>query len=870
MPVDFVITAKVNAQVNQASVANATNALRGAFQGINTNVGVSTGPAVAGLQKVTSGAQASAAALRQMQAQAASTSASLQATVTVTNAGASSLRNFGDQAGLAARRFVAFSVAAGSIVTAVRGIQEGVRAAVDFQLSMNKVQQVSGEAASKMGALRAEIGSLSTSLGVSSAALAETAITLKQAGLSIDQTKGALKALALTDLAPTFDSMKQSTEGLIAAFRQFNLSSGQFEQTLGAMNAVAGKFAVESSDIISAVQRAGGAFKLTAGDMKSGSEALNEFMALFTSVRATTRESADSIATGLRTVFTRFQRGDTVKALGDLGINLRYTREEARALGNTNLTDQFVGAYEAVRRLSEGLEGLRETDPRYAQVVEQLGGYRQISRVVPLLKEFKTAEEAKNIAVAGGLSLQLAAEKRQESLSNKISKLKEEYLELFRKITESKSFQSLANTMLGVASSFAKVIDYARPLLPLLTALAAVKVGLNIGNIAGAFTRAFVAPPGAIVSGAKAGAGVTRFASGGHVPGVGNTDTVRAVLTPGEFVLKKRAAERIGYHKLHQMNERPERFAEGGRVPTGGRNDETGEYTPPALSALPPGAPRVFAPLPKVGPRRPLGPRANDALIQALSLLTAPGRRRFDAGGRVTAPRGADAIRSVLAEFSESTGIPYRSLVSSVKVVSDLKNEYGTQRRSEFRPASRELLINRDLVRDAEQLRRTVFHELGHGLDLRIGGGSALGSTQTGTPAALAAGAYSGRLGRSSALRNTTERYRAYATAPHEAFAEAVADTYVGAGARGQSLLTESERTAFERKVVAPARAQINYGFIDPAFAAKRRVAAASRTGLFGAFLSGAAKLFGYANGGFVPGAGNNDTEPAMLMPGEF
>ncbi|QEG28792.1 Phage-related minor tail protein [Gemmata obscuriglobus] len=162
---------------------------------------------------------------------------------------------------------------------------------------------------------------------------------------------------ALTDLAPIFDSMKQSTEGLIASFRQFSLSSSQFESTLSSMNAVAGKFAVESSDIISAVQRAGGAFKLSAGDMKSESEALNEFMALFTSVRATTRESADSIATGLRTVFTRFQRADTVKALGDLGINLRYTREEARALGQTNLTDQFVGAYEpyvACRRASKG------------------------------------------------------------------------------------------------------------------------------------------------------------------------------------------------------------------------------------------------------------------------------------------------------------------------------------------------------------------------------------------------------------------------------------------------------------------------------------------------------------------------------------
>ena len=33
-----------------------------------------------------------------------------------------------------------------------------------------------------------------------------------------------------------------------------------------------------------------------------------------------------------------------------------------------------------------------------------------------------------------------------------------------------------------------------------------------------------------------------------------NTDTVKAILTPGEFVIKKKSAKKIGYDKLNQMN----------------------------------------------------------------------------------------------------------------------------------------------------------------------------------------------------------------------------------------------------------------------------------------------------------------------------
>lgn len=576
----FVITAHLQLQGpgNLSGVmANVQRQLNAAGGTINVNSAAST----AGVAKLTSGLAATQSALAAARTQTAALNATLNATVSVTSSGAAALEHFAAQAGLAARRFLSFSVAAGAMVQAFQGIKAGVSAAVAFETAMNKVAQISGDTQDQIAAVRGEVTRLATTLGVSSQALADVAVTLKQTGMSAEQVRSGLAAIALTDLAPNFDSMRQTTEGLIASWRQFNLSSKEFEGTLASMNAVAGGFAVEARDLITAVQKAGGAFASVAGDAKTGQDALSEFMGLFTSVRATTRESADTIATGLRTIFTRLQRADTVEALKDLNINLRYTADEARSLGNVDLTNQFVGAYEAVKRLSEGLAGLRQTDPRYAQVMEQLGGYRQISKSLPLLQQFETAQQAVNVAVAGQLSLQTAAERRQETLANKVSVLKEEYLALFRQLADSKGFKDLAESLIKVASGFGEILKFASPLLPVLTALATVKIAANLGGVMTSFGRNLVAAPGT-----PSGTGPVRRAGGGWVPGSGDGDTVPALLTPGEFVISKRSAALLGSGTLHRLNA-VGRYAQGGfvqRFKKGGKVDpstatyEYGDY----------------------------------------------------------------------------------------------------------------------------------------------------------------------------------------------------------------------------------------------------------------------------------------------------
>ena len=453
-----------------------------------------------------------------------------------------SIENFGRQSGFAAKRFAAFAVTAGSIITFTNNIREALSAAVDFDREMIRLRQVSGDTAQDVAAVGEQITGLSKGLGVSSKDLVGVAVVLKQANLTLSETKDALEAMAQAALAPNFDNLKDTTEGAIAIMKQFKVEAKDLGSALGSVNAVAGEFAVEASDIIEAIRKTGGAFKAAGGN-------LNELIALFTSVRQTTRESAESIGTGLRTIFTRIQRNDTANALKEIGINLRYTADEAKALGDVGLEQQFVGPYEAIKRLSSGLSELRSTDPRFSAIVEQLGGYRQISKVIPLIQEFATAQKALGVAQAGSVSLAVNAGQAQDALAVKLQKLKESFFEVGRSIVNSPGFRSLADTFIGAATSVLSLINSLKGLLPLFTALAAVKIGQGIGSFATGFVKGVGADNSSARTARKSEGGFLRMRTGGIVPGSGTGDKVPALLEPGEMVVPRNQVRRSKYLK---------------------------------------------------------------------------------------------------------------------------------------------------------------------------------------------------------------------------------------------------------------------------------------------------------------------------------
>ncbi len=445
---------------------------------------------------------------------------------------ASGMEKFGKAAGLAVKRFGAFTAATAGFYAITRATQQSLEKFVEFDRQVTRIAQVTNSTKQSLNGLTNEITKLSVSLGASSSELASVAVTLSQAGLSARETQRALKALALTTLAPTFSNLNNTVEGSIALMKQFSISTRQLEQALGSINAVAGSFAVEAGDLITAVQRAGGVFASASKGVATGTEALNQFLAVFTSVRATTRESAETIATGLRTIFTRIQRADTIEALKAFGVTL------------TDLEGKFIGPFRAIEQLSKGLRTLDPRSLQFSSIVEELGGFRQVGKVIPLIQRFSTAQQALNVAQQGSGSLARDAATGQQSLGVQISKVQQQFDALIRSIGQTGEFRQFITLSLDLASALIKVADAIKPVLPALAALGAAKVVGGLGGLAKGF---------------KGGLG---FNQGGMVPGSGNFDSVKANLTPGEFVIRKKAVQAIGADNLYRMN----KYAEGGVV----------------------------------------------------------------------------------------------------------------------------------------------------------------------------------------------------------------------------------------------------------------------------------------------------------------
>jgi hypothetical protein len=471
---------------------------------------------------------------------AAQAQTAIQNVTKATNQASSAAEALGRSFGLAVKRFAAFTVASRAVSLFTNSLASAVDQAIQFQREVIKIAQVTGDSDNRLKNLTKTITDLSTGLGVVSADLLAVTRILSQAGVRGRDLEVALEGLAKSTLAPTFDDITQTAEGAVAVLAQFQKGVGALEAQLGSINAVAGAFAVESGDLIGAVRRFGGVFKSAGGE-------LEELLAIFTSVRQTTRESAESISTGLRTIFTRIQRPETIRFLRQLGVELQ------------DAEGRFIGPIKAVEELGKKFSDLEQGDLQFIRIAEELGGFRQIGKVIPLIQQYEVSLEALKVAQDGQDSLARDTAKAQEALAVQITKVKEEFLALVRSIADSSSFQLFTRTALELASALIKVADAVKPLLPLIGGLAAIKFTQGLGG--------FFAGAGASIRGLQgrnAGGKILGFNRGGFVPGTGNRDTVPAMLQPGEFVIKKSSAQKLGAGTLKAMNEN--RFASGGVV----------------------------------------------------------------------------------------------------------------------------------------------------------------------------------------------------------------------------------------------------------------------------------------------------------------
>lgn len=424
-----------------------------------------------------------------------------------------------------ARSGIAYTIVSTALLKITGAVSQAVRESMKYEAELLKISQVTGDSVAITKSYQKALFSVSKEYNVSITKVGQLTRTLTQTGLSFREAAKGAEILSRTSLLATFDSLTSTTEGLIAVMQTFNLNVNQSGKVLEQINDVSKAFAVESSDIVEAIRRTGGAFSSAGGQVE-------ELIALFTSVRSTSRESAETIATGFRTIFGRLQRPKTIEYFKQLGIQLQTAE------------GQFIGPLKAIEEIGKGLDrlGIQAGSVKFAQVVEQIGGIRQISRVVPLLEQYRKTQQAIDIQSQSSVGTYDDIKKAQQGLGFQVGQLKQEFLELISSFVNSDSFKIIAKTFIGFTRTIISLTKALKPVLPLLTALFTFKIGRGMSKLlSGGFS----------LDGAKKTLG---FAAGGMVPGSGNGDTVPAMLTPGEFVIRKSAVQAFGADRLANIN----------------------------------------------------------------------------------------------------------------------------------------------------------------------------------------------------------------------------------------------------------------------------------------------------------------------------
>jgi TP901 family phage tail tape measure protein len=422
------------------------------------------------------------------------------------------------------RRFSAFVIVAQTFNSVFNSAKSAIDETIKYQGELVKLKQVGGDSAATIKGVSDEIVRLSTSFGVSSQKLIEAASTLRQAGLSADETKKSLEALAKASLAPSFTDFKNATEGLIAVTGQFGVKAQDYLKVLGEINAVSNKYAVESNDLVTAVRTAGASFVQAGGS-------LEEFLGIFTSIRQATREAPETIATGLKTIFASLQNKDVVKNLASLGVHVR------------DIKGDLIPTIDIFGKLNTLMLQLGEHSQAFETVLEQIGGKRQIGRLIPGIKEFQTAVEAANVAKRGGNSLDIASVQAQEKLEVQLTKVKEEFLSIFKILSDDATVKKFIGQMLDLAKSLTEIAKALSPLIGPLAILGTLKAA----NVAGGVGRSII----------QQSFGIKR-AGGGPVngPGPKKVDSINAVLAPKEYIIQSDAVEYYGQDLMDKINKR--------------------------------------------------------------------------------------------------------------------------------------------------------------------------------------------------------------------------------------------------------------------------------------------------------------------------
>lgn len=281
-----------------------------------------------------------------------------------------------------------------------------------------------------------------------------------------------------------------ATDAMTSALRGFNMELNQ--TSAQRVNDVYSELAaITASD----VQELSTAMSKTASIAHNVNMEFETTAAFLAQGIETTRESAETIGTALKTVIGRFSEVKSLYTKGELTgtdengeeINVNKVQKALRSAG-VDMTKFFTGEEgldQVFLDLSKKWDTLDVTTQRY--IATMAAGSRQQSRFIAMISNYSKTMELVNAANNSAGASQEQYEKTLESLTSKLAKLKNAWDEFAMGLANNEVIKVAVDTLTGLLQTINKILDTVsggsgvlKSTLSILTAIGGLKLGKSL------------------------------------------------------------------------------------------------------------------------------------------------------------------------------------------------------------------------------------------------------------------------------------------------------------------------------------------------------------------------------------------------------
>lgn len=322
--------------------------------------------------------------------------------------------------------------------------------AQNLNASLNDIRIVTGASADEMSKFATAANKAAKSLSTSTKTYADAALIFYQQGLGDKDVKERTDAV-IKMANVTKDSAAEVSSYMTAIWNNFDDGSKSLEHYADVMTALGAATASSTAEIADGLEKFASIGKTIGLSYDYATSAL-------ATIVSQTRQSADTVGTGLRTIFSRLQGLSLGETLED-GVNLNKYSQALNSVGVQIL--DASGNMKDMDAILDSLAG-KWTSLSQAQktaLAQTVGGVRQYTTLISLMDNWDSMET--NLATAKGSSgaLQEQADIYAESWDAAKDRVRASAEAIYSSLINDKFFISLNNGFSGFLDQINNLID---------------------------------------------------------------------------------------------------------------------------------------------------------------------------------------------------------------------------------------------------------------------------------------------------------------------------------------------------------------------------------------------------------------------------